>query len=301
MGPVHVRSVLRLLEAGRQRDPTFLDLPDHFRTFNGRVRNIPHELHAVIPGSFPGSIEIDLLWRSVADGHGQPLSDRHPCTRGFLDRACKEPGLVVELPRALEPDRVFAVADMPSPTYVITALPERPVTGSPATFRARIEPSANPSISTVISRSASNVNCPVTGLGEPVGPRKPAVAEGAGELGVAEGAGELVSAGTPTIASPGRNRVPTTTAMRTTAATAADLDEGIHCLGPPRRPPGSPLGRRGQLGQHGIQDAVRDPIRAGLEPGPDDACGVAFGLHWAASRATGRASASRAARSARIA
>ena len=104
------QSADRVRGAGRQRDAAFLDWPDHVLTFNGRVRNIPDELRAVIPGSFRLPIEIDLLWRSVADGHGQPLSDRAPSTRGCLDRTCKEPCLVVELTRALEPERVFAVA-----------------------------------------------------------------------------------------------------------------------------------------------------------------------------------------------
>ena len=72
------QSADRVCGAGRQCDATFLDSPDHFLTFNGRVRNIPDELRAVIPGSFRLPIEIDLLWRSVADGHGQPLSDRGP-------------------------------------------------------------------------------------------------------------------------------------------------------------------------------------------------------------------------------
>ena len=58
---------------------------------------------------------------------------------------------------------------------------------------------------------------------------------------------------------------------------------------------------RGELVEHRVQDAVReigDPV---LQPRPDDAGGVAFGVHWAASHATGWASASSAARSPRIA
>ena len=64
---------------------------------------------------------------------------------------------------------------------------------------------------------------------------------------------------------------------------------------------GSALWGRGELVEHGIQDAVRERRDALLQPRPNDARDVAIGAHCAASRAVGRASASSAARSPRIA
>ncbi len=64
---------------------------------------------------------------------------------------------------------------------------------------------------------------------------------------------------------------------------------------------GSALVGRGELVEHGIQDAVREHRDAILQPRPNDAGLVAFGAHCAASRVAGRASAAIAARSPRIA
>ena len=77
-------------------------------------------------------------------------------------------------------------------------------------------------------------------------------------------------------------------------------DDG-HLQGPPRRPRRPALWGRGHGVQHGVQDAVRDSVRALREPRPDDARDLGFGPHRVASRAVGRASASRAARNPRIA
>ena len=64
---------------------------------------------------------------------------------------------------------------------------------------------------------------------------------------------------------------------------------------------GTALWGRGELVEHGVQDAVRERRDALLQPRPNDAGDVAIGAHWATSRAAGRASASRAARRPRIA
>ena len=80
-----------------------------------------------------------------------------------------------------------------------------------------------------------------------------------------------------------------------------DLEGCVHEGGPPRLPAMAALWGRGELGEHRIEDAVREIRDAILQPRPDDAGGVAFGVHWATSHATGWASASSAARSPRIA
>ena len=51
---------------------------------------------------------------------------------------------------------------------------------------------------------------------------------------------------------------------------------------------GSALWGRGELVEHGVEDAVRERGGAVLQPRPDDAGGVAIGAHRAASRDAGR-------------
>ena len=78
-------------------------------------------------------------------------------------------------------------------------------------------------------------------------------------------------------------------------------DLGVHERQPPRRPPRTALWGRGDLVENGIQDAIRERVHALLQPRPNDAGDLTIGAHCATSRKAGRASASRAARSPRIA
>ena len=60
-----------------------------------------------------------------------------------------------------------------------------------------------------------------------------------------------------------------------------ELGDVVHLAEPPRRPPGTALWGRGELVEHGVQDAVRERGGALLQPRPDDAGDVAFGAHRA--------------------
>ena len=79
-----------------------------------------------------------------------------------------------------------------------------------------------------------------------------------------------------------------------------ELGVGIHVHEPPHRPRPVLWGRVEQ-GEDVIQDAVRGLVLVRAQPRPDDARHVEVGAHWATSWTGGRASASSAARSPRIA
>ena len=104
----------------------------------------------------------------------------------------------------------------------------------------------------------------------------------------------------PTPASPGRNREADHDRDNKDGRGRGDWNENLHRGRPPRRP---------RIAAGASKEARQRPRRghgpgcrlSRLRAGLDDARGVSFGLRWAASRATGRASASSAARNARIA